>query len=147
MVSYPQLIYYWLRQQAFHRNDKDRYQHYRNRQVNRERKSLRSRYYVSKISNLKNTKPSQWWPAAKQIAGMTPASASDCLLSNLRCVDRLEHTSDLEISNAVNTAFLEPMKFYKPLHPITLEEDDSEALIVTEPGACFWKVSKLFGRI
>ena len=64
---------------------------------------------------------------------MAPASASDCLLSQLRYADRFEHSSDLEIANAVNTAFLDPMKFYQPLHPVTLEEDVSEALTVTEP--------------
>ena len=44
-----------------------------------------------KIINLKNNKPSQWWHAVKRIAGMTPASASDCVLFNLCCADRFEY--------------------------------------------------------
>ncbi|KAK2571005.1 hypothetical protein P5673_003541 [Acropora cervicornis] len=53
-----------LRQHAFHHGDIDQYQRYLN-DVNRAPKSLCSKYFASKVNNLKNTKPSQWWSAVK----------------------------------------------------------------------------------
>ena len=46
-----------LGQQAFNNEDKESYSLYRNA-VNRERKSLRNKYFASKVDNLKFTKPS-----------------------------------------------------------------------------------------
>ena len=46
-----------LRQQAFNNVDKESYPLYRNA-VNRERKSLRNKYFALKVDNLKSTKPS-----------------------------------------------------------------------------------------
>ena len=46
-----------LRKQAFNNVDKEIYSLYRNT-VNRERKSLRNKYFASKVDNLKSTKPS-----------------------------------------------------------------------------------------
>ena len=46
-----------LRQQAFNNGDKESYSLNRNA-VNRERKSLRNKYFASKVDNLKSTKPS-----------------------------------------------------------------------------------------
>ena len=43
--------------QAFNNVDKEIYSLYRNA-VNRERKSLRNKYFASKVDNLKSTKPS-----------------------------------------------------------------------------------------
>ena len=45
-----------LRQRAFHSADAERFRYYRNF-VNRERKSLRSKYFASKVQHLKHTKP------------------------------------------------------------------------------------------
>ena len=57
-----------LRQRAFAKGDKDLFHVYRNR-VNRERKFCRARFYLSKVQDLKETKPSQWWSDFKKIAG------------------------------------------------------------------------------
>lgn len=48
------------RQSAFARGDQVQFRHLRNA-VNRERKSCRSRYYSSKVADLKNVKPGKWW--------------------------------------------------------------------------------------
>ena len=53
-----------LRKQAFSTGDTHLFRHYRN-VVNCKRKVLRSNYYASKVNHLKQTKPSQWWSAAK----------------------------------------------------------------------------------
>ena len=42
--------------------------------VNRERKLCQSRYFNTKVANLKTTKPSQWCVEVKKIAGMAPAT-------------------------------------------------------------------------
>ena len=46
-------------QKAFNSGDKKSYS-YDRKAVNRNRKSLRSNYFASKVENLKSTKPSQW---------------------------------------------------------------------------------------
>ena len=70
------------RQKAFNDGDVNLYHYYRNA-VNHERKTLRGRYYASKVSQLKYSKPSQWWNSVKRIARMTPASGSDTIISSL----------------------------------------------------------------
>ena len=72
-----------LRQKAFNDGDVNRF-HYCRNTVNCERKTLRGRYYASKVSQLNYSKPSQWWNSVKRIAGMTPASSSDTVISSLR---------------------------------------------------------------
>ena len=47
------------RQKAFAKGDTERFRHNRNA-FNRECKSLRGKYYASKVNNLKKTEPSQW---------------------------------------------------------------------------------------
>ena len=63
---------------------------------------------------------------------MTPASSPECLLSNLRIGGSFGNSSNVDIANAVNAAFLEPMEPYEPLHVISTNEDDSGALSITE---------------
>ena len=58
------------RQSAFARGDQEQFRQLRNA-VNRERKLCRSRYYSSKVADLKNVKPGKWWGEVKKIAGMT----------------------------------------------------------------------------
>ena len=70
------------RQHAFVKGDLVHFHCLRN-QVNQEHKLCRSRYYASKIANLKNTKPRQWWSDVKKIAGMTPAAGSEDVRSCL----------------------------------------------------------------
>ena len=120
-----------LRQQAFMSGDKERYCRYRNA-VNRERKTLRSKYFASKINNLKFTKPSQWRNAVKRVALMVPCSSSDSLLSSLHLdVNVDEH----EIANKINSAFLAPMGPFQPLDAdaVVSIEEDPHVLTLTEP--------------
>ena len=97
------------RQQAFMSGDLASFRQLRNT-VNLERKALRERFFASKVKHLKNTKPSQWWGEVKRIAGMTPASGSDNLRSLLH-VEGLDHQlPDRDVTNAINSAFLDQMK-------------------------------------
>ena len=120
-----------LRQHAFHHGDMEQYRRYRN-DVNRARKSLRSKYFASKVNNLKNTKPSQWWSAVKRIASMNPASSSESLLSNLQLGDSFDRLSDAELANAINAVFLEPTKHYQPLYAVPTVVGDSDVPLITE---------------
>ena len=133
-----------LRQQAFFQDDKDRYGQLRNT-VNCKRQSLCSKYFASKISALKNTKTSQWWNTVKWVAGMVPASASECLLSNLQLEDHFNHSSNHDTANTINSAFLEPMEHYQPLNTVQIQAEDSVALTITEP-AVLSALSKLNPR-
>lgn len=100
-----------LRQKAFNDGDVNRFHYYRNA-VNRERKTLRGRYYASKISQLKYSKPSQWWNSVKRIEGMTPASVSDTVISSLH-VEGTDGLSELNIANVINAAFVEPLESFR----------------------------------
>ena len=95
-------------QKAFAKGNTERFRHLRNA-VNRERKSLRGNYYASKVNNLKDTKPSQWWSVIKRISGLIPASGSKNLLCNLQ-LDGFENNScNPKLANVINTAFLKPI--------------------------------------
>ncbi|XP_022806735.1 uncharacterized protein LOC111343809 [Stylophora pistillata] len=83
------------RQHAFYNGDMDQYRRYRN-DVNRTRKSLRSKYYASKLGDI---------------------------------FDRL---SDVELANAINLVFLEPMKHYQPLYAVPTVVEDSDMPLITE---------------
>ena len=104
------------RQKAFVKGDKQLYNLYRNR-VNRERKSCRARFYSSKVQQLKDTKPHQWWRDVKKIAGMTSSSVPDDFRSKLH-LDQIDDLDSHAIANLVNNAFLEPMKAYQPLQSL-----------------------------
>ena len=49
---------------------------------------------------------------------MLPASQSECLLPNLQLGDGFNPSSETEIANAINSAFLEPMEHYQPLNSV-----------------------------
>jgi hypothetical protein len=90
------------------------YRYYRNL-VNRERKRLRSHYFSSKVSQLKNTKPSAWWHELKKIYGMQPGTDTGSVYSQLK-FDQVAGEANLEeIANQINEAFLKPMQNYQPL--------------------------------
>ena len=57
------------RQRALAENNQPMFRFLRNR-VNRERKICRWRYYDSKVSQLKECKPSAWWSGVKKLSGM-----------------------------------------------------------------------------
>ena len=90
-----------------------------------EHKSLHSKYFAYQIGNLKNIKPLQWWNAIKWIAGMRPASATEFFLYKLHIEGHFDHSCELEITNAINAVFLEPMEHYELLHAVTINKEDS----------------------
>ena len=56
------------RQKALASNNEYLYKILRNK-MNRERKRCRSAYYESKVKNLGDTKPRDWWREVKQLCG------------------------------------------------------------------------------
>lgn len=126
------------RQRAFANNNTTLYRYYRN-QVNRERKSLRSKYFSRKVNHLKHTKPSSWWNAVKRISGMQPASNSENLLSQIH-VNHVDTGNPLSVANKINTAFLEPMQEYQPLTnnlaSVDYNDPDNEIFELTEYTTC-----------
>ena len=57
------------RQVALH-TDRNRYKALRNR-INREQTSLRKHFYKSKINQLTQNDPKQWWRHVKDVVGLT----------------------------------------------------------------------------
>ena len=77
-LNFKELIRH--RQNAFISGDTVRFRKFRNL-INRERKILRKKFFTSKVSQLKQVNPSQWWGAVKRISGMSSLSGSQDLTS------------------------------------------------------------------
>ena len=118
------------RQNAFISSDTVRFHKFRNL-INREQKVLRKKFFTSKVSQLKQVNPSQWWGAVKQIPGMSSLSGSQDLTSQLNIQDLVDLSSQV-IANKVNEAFLEPMQPFRPLEcsPVT---DEVPSVFVSDP--------------
>ena len=112
------------RQNAFSSGDTERFRRFRNL-VNRERKILRKTFFTSKVSQLKQAKPSQWWGAVKRISGMSPLSVSQDLISQLNIHDFAD-LSPRVIANKINEVFLEPMQSFGSLEPPITDAVPSE---------------------
>ena len=112
------------RQSAFARGDKVQFCQLRNA-VNRERKSCRSRYYSSKVADIKNVKPGKWWGEVKKIAGMTPSAGREEIRSHIH-IDGIEEKSTKDIADLINDALLDPMQEYHPLENLPRYDSDSE---------------------
>ena len=119
-----------LRQKAYTQGEQERFRQLRN-VVNRERKVLRSRYYASRVANLMNVKPSQWWNEIKKLSGMIPATPTEDIHAQLH-VDGLDGKSNKDIANLINTALLEPMQEYQSLDSLPPVDNDSEVLTLDE---------------
>ena len=120
-----------LRQEALMSGDNDRFNHYQNA-VNRDRKTLRRKFFESRVSHLKKSKPNQWWSSVKKIAGMSPACGSEDVLTKLNSL-YLDSLSPRELANKVNAAFTEPMKDFQPLVcPPSAKNTTSDVLQVSE---------------
>ena len=102
----------------------DYFRHLRNA-VNRERKSCRSRYYSSKVADLKNAKHGKWWGEVKKIAGMTPSAGCEEIRSHIH-IDGIEEKSTKDIADLINDALLDPMQEYQPLENLPRYDSDSE---------------------
>ncbi|PFX13809.1 Fibrinogen C domain-containing protein 1 [Stylophora pistillata] len=94
--EFKELVKVW--QKAFSDGDVSLFRYYRNA-VNRERETLRGRFYASKVNQLKHTKPSQWWNSVKRIAGMTPAADTDIVISFLQ-IEGTEGLSEHNIARS-----------------------------------------------
>ena len=118
------------RQNAFISGDTVRFRKFRNL-INRERKILRKKFFTSKVSQLKQVSPSQWWGAVKRISGMSSLSGSQDLISQLNIQDFVDLSPQV-IANKINEAFLEPMQPFRPLEcpPVT---NEVQSVFVTEP--------------
>ncbi len=82
--------------------------------MNRNRKKCRQRYYHSKVSHLKSSKPKQGWSEVKRICGHTPLSEIDSS-SLLNTVVGMNHLSPNEMAKLINDALWEPQLSYDPL--------------------------------
>lgn len=101
-----------LRQRAFVSGNVTLFKFYRNK-VNRIRKSCRATFYKSKVENLKQLNPKQWWREVKRISGMLSSSTlRDCIQ-----IENSDHLSSVELANLINNSFLEPMKDFQVLNP------------------------------
>ena len=121
------------RQEAFSRNGANSvlFKFYRN-VVNRKRKTCKAEYYKSRVQQMKGENPKAWWKEVERLSGMQ--SRAGDLLSQMN-VEGIEDLSMLELANAINTAFLEPLEEYRlPCPPprLPLEEDSPEFLAVPE---------------
>ena len=107
----------------------------RNR-VNCKRKFCRQRYYDSKVSQLKECKPSAWWKEVKKLSGMSSAVRdSDELMRSLRHISE-ESLSASDLANLINDTFLSPMQDFTPL---SAERDYSTA----QPFALMLEIKRL----
>ena len=91
------------------------FKYYRNL-VNRERKACKSRYYESKIQQMKGENPKRWWNEVKRLSAMT--SHNGDLVSQIN-IDEVESLSIQEKANAINAAFLEPLEEYRLPFPLS----------------------------
>ena len=83
--------------------------------MNRERKICRWRYYDSKVSQLKECKPSAWWSGVKKLSGMSSAVRdSEELMRSLQHISE-ESLNALDLANLINDTFLSPMQDFTPL--------------------------------
>ena len=112
---------------------------YRNK-VNREKKLLRARFFATKVSNLKKSKPKTWWSDIKRISGMKTCNSD--LQSQLQ-IENIDHLSSKELANLINSTFLEPMSTYHPLrdeylsnlHQDILTDTPSVVKTITSPAS------------
>ena len=108
------------RQRALAENNQPMFRFLRNR-VNRERKFCRQRYYDSKVSQLKECKPSAWWKEVKKLSGMSSAVRdSDELMRSLQHISE-ESLSASDLANLINDTFLSPMQDFTPLSAETFQ--------------------------
>ena len=65
-----------MRQQAFYANKSGlTYKYYRNA-VNKERKRCKTKYYASKVKDLKGGNPRQWWSEVNKLSGSKKQNSS-----------------------------------------------------------------------
>ena len=98
------------RQKTLAKGNQAQFKNLRN-QVNRERKKRRGVFFGTKVSQLKYSKPDQWWKSVKSLCGMDPVSPPnnfDHLLSSTEG-NPSNSNSLTALANSINQAFLAPM--------------------------------------
>ncbi len=101
------------RQNAFHKHgtESTQYKFYRNA-VNRERKVAKAKFY-----------PKAWWKEVKRLCGSK--SFTDDLINQIQ-VESMENLSKVELVDAINKAFLDPLEEYRlpqALNRLPVEEE------------------------
>ena len=116
------------RQQALASGKRMLYKILRNK-VNRERKRFRKTYYESKIGDLHDYNPRDWWREVKQICGTAKTIRLDVtsmLHEDLICKEPV-------FADNINWAFVNIMKDYQPLtDSVQVSVEDDEPITVTE---------------
>ena len=85
-------------------------------EVNRERKSCRSKFYLASVHHLRQCNPSTRWSEVKKLSGMKPGSATNTeILNSLKSNSSPADTSTKGLANDINKAFLSPMRHFVPL--------------------------------
>ena len=120
------------RQEALSRGDTTTFRSLRNR-VNRERKSCRSKYYDSRVKQLKESDPSGWWKEIKKLSGMSAATRDSTLSIVQHIACNQDESTPTNIANVINNAFLSSMSDFSPLSPsVRLTSDNEPTFTVTE---------------
>ena len=89
--------------------------------MNREHKFCRQRYYDSKVSQLKECKPSAWWKEVKKLSGMSSAIMdSDELMRLLQHISE-ESLNASDLANLINNTLLSSMQDFTPLSAETFQ--------------------------
>ncbi len=122
------------RQNPFHTRgtESTQYKFYGNA-VNRERKVAKAKFYQSKVEHMKQENPKAWWKEVKRLCGSK--SFTDDQISQIQ-VESLENLSKVELADAINKAFLDPLEEYRLPQPLN-------RLPVEEESALYPKVSEL----
>ena len=88
-------------------------------QINRERKSCRSKFYLASVHHLRQCNPSTWWSEVSEttkLSEMKPGSATNTeILNSLKSNASPANTSTKGLANDINKAFLSPMRLFVPL--------------------------------
>ena len=76
-------------------------------QVNRERKSCRTKLYLASVNHLRQCNPSTWWSEVKKLSEMKPGSATNTeIIKSLKSNANPADTSTKGLANDINKAFL-----------------------------------------
>ena len=71
---------------------------------------------MSKVHNLKNSRPKNWWKEVKRISGHSPVNNHSDLISLIaNAIDNFDHMSPEDVANSINNSFLDPQQAYTPL--------------------------------
>ena len=123
----------------------------RNR-INRERKQCQSKYFDSKVNQLKISDPKQWWKSVKSLRGMDPITQKNDFrhLQNLSTPGDETNSGNtilLQLVNNINQTFLAPLNAFQPLtsdhevRNLSATANYSPSTISTTESLIFKKVS------